>query len=375
MKVKDKPRAFSKNMNLFTKSLNHLPALYDSPRLNSTVTLPKIKALQMSPKVRSEGESIEIPEIENTAASKKHCGSVLRYAVNTHPGLKRVTNEDRVSIIINIPCPAGCNVDKWPRSSFYAIYDGHGGKMCANYLKESLHKFIFEHENFPSRPKDALLQGFLRAEQEFLILAEAKNDRSGSCALVVLIIGDKCYTANTGDSRAILSVNKGEKVVPLTVDHKPNDPNERDRIIQAGGQIVTHIYPVINSKGIRIGENVSRVEPGSLAISRSIGDIDIKVYKTVIPDPDVRSFRLKAEYDFIVMASDGIYDKLCDREVADSAWNAIKKYRNVHEKVVGTVEDIMKASFLKKTEDNVTVIFLALKGIKADLNEKSYGIV
>jgi protein phosphatase PTC2/3 len=27
----------------------------------------------------------------------------------------------------------------WPKCSFFAIYDGHGGSACADFLKDSLH--------------------------------------------------------------------------------------------------------------------------------------------------------------------------------------------------------------------------------------------
>lgn len=62
-------------------------------------------------------------------------------------------------------------------------------------------------------------------------------DKSGSCAVVVLIVDDMCYVSNLGDSRAIMSCKKGTSVQALTKDHKPYDEYEYNRIIEAGGKI------------------------------------------------------------------------------------------------------------------------------------------
>ena len=58
-----------------------------------------------------------------------------------------------------------------------------------------------------------------------------------SCAIIVLIVGDICYVANVGDSRAIMSVDGGEKILLLSKDHKPEDPGETKRVEENGGQI------------------------------------------------------------------------------------------------------------------------------------------
>ena len=71
-------------------------------------------------------------------------------------------NEDRVSIILNILRPKTRAADKeWPRSSFFGIYDGHGGAACADFLRDNLHQFVIKEANFPSNPKKALVNGFL----------------------------------------------------------------------------------------------------------------------------------------------------------------------------------------------------------------------
>ena len=66
-------------------------------------------------------------------------------------------------------------------------------------------------------------------EAKFIELAKRKFlksnqlDRSGSCAIIVMIIGKECYTVNIGDSRAFLSKNNGKIISHLSRDHKPSD--------------------------------------------------------------------------------------------------------------------------------------------------------
>ncbi len=114
-------------------------------------------------------------------------------------------NEDRVSIILNIIQPKFKKVDIWPRSSFFAIYDGHGGAQCADYLRDQLHQLIVKDPAFPHDPKTALFKSFMQAETDFLKQAHVESihgevQKSGSCALAVLIVGDIAYVVNTGDS-------------------------------------------------------------------------------------------------------------------------------------------------------------------------------
>lgn len=92
----------------------------------------------------------------------------------------------------------------------------------------------------------AIKRGLQLAEKTFIEQAQTKNslEKSGSCAILVLIVNDICYIANVGDSRALLCNEKGNKIVPLSLDHKPGSENERKRIVEAGGQI--YQYFILN---------------------------------------------------------------------------------------------------------------------------------
>lgn len=97
--------------------------------------------------------------------------------------------------------------ENWPECSFFGVYDGHGGAKCADFLRDNLHQFVIRENSFPSDPANALKKGFETAERTFLEISQKQNpvDKSGSCAVVTLIVGDICYVANVGDSRAVLS--------------------------------------------------------------------------------------------------------------------------------------------------------------------------
>lgn len=79
---------------------------------------------------------------------------------------------------------------------------------------------------------------------------------TGCTACVVLITNDRIICANAGDSRAIIA--SGNKAIPLSEDHKPNNLTEMQRIQAAGHSVM-----------------MDRVD-GELALSRAIGDHQFK---------------------------------------------------------------------------------------------------
>jgi len=57
--------------------------------------------------------------------------------------------------------------------------------ICSWYLK------IIKDEEFPRNPQMALHNGFVKAEDAFLKIADSKTplDKSGSCAIVIMLVG------------------------------------------------------------------------------------------------------------------------------------------------------------------------------------------
>ena len=210
--------------------------------------------------------------------SHKAYGIIQAYATITSSG-KRNYNEDRVSIIYNIPKPQGYIENKnnnipWPNCSFFGLYDGHGGSTACDFLRDNLHKYIINDKYFPSNPQKAIANGFIYAEKMFF-----KNytglDASGSCAIVVIIIENRVYIANVGDSRAILSAKNGTKFYPLSRDHRPGDEKEYKRILDAGGKIYKTEYEYGNNSNIdnnNINNRYSNIINNNINNNRNISN-------------------------------------------------------------------------------------------------------
>ena len=325
-------------------------------------------------------------DYEQSKTSKKKMGLIKSYAVNTYQGIIRNYNEDRVSIIVNMNKPRGYYKRIWPRVSFFGIFDGHGGETCSEYLRDNLHDLLcHNNEFFPENIPSAIKLAFQKAEKNFLekyAINEKKEmkDKSGSCAVILILVDNKIYIANVGDSRCLLSMNNGKKFIEVTKDHKPNSPEEKKRIESFGGKIYqTETLIKKSSKLEIIGKKLVgpyRVSPGGLSVSRTIGDIEAKLEKyggnpnVVISDPDIFEYNLdKDDIDFFILGCDGIFDQLTSDEAINCAWmvynnkdnTLITQCKDIH-KQSGIIADlIMKSALARKSFDNVTCLFISFK--------------
>jgi len=349
---------------------------------NSTSFEPMVSKTNVN-SVQVPAQKVIIPNHEPTKCSVKRNGIVKAYAANTNQGIVRNYNEDRVSIILNIMKPASRMNEEWPKCSFFGVYDGHGGVNCADFLRDNLHQYVIREPSFPWDPKEAIIKGFEAAEQAFLTAAENRPngelDKSGSCAIIALIVGDMCYAANVGDSRAVMSGEGGNKIYNLSRDHKPSEENEQRRIIEGGGKIYQTQAPIFRPTNEGIGSKGEtqfllgphRVFPGRLSVSRTFGDIEAKLVKyggnpnAVIATPEIKVFKISDNHDFIVLACDGIYDKLSSRDVVKCVWESTReKASDIHQQCGLGVEEIMRESLNRRTLDNITVLMICFKNFK-----------
>ena len=153
--------------------------------------------------------------------------------------------------------------------AFYGVFDGHGGRAAAEFLRENLMKNVIENENFMSDPERALKEAFLRTDEDFY--GAAPGETSGSTGLAACVIGGKLYIANAGDCRAVLS-RKG-KAIDLSQDQKPSSQGELERIKRRVVSSRTDTSTVCSASRERseIGTSrVSRDEEGRLVRSPSI---------------------------------------------------------------------------------------------------------
>jgi len=319
---------------------------------------------------------------------------IASYGVNTYRGIFRNYNEDRVSIIVNAKNPK-TNINnediKWPNISYFGIFDGHAGNKCSEYLKNNLHHFIFNCNNFPNFPLKAIEQGFKTCENNYIksIHNKTRNqyyDYSGSCAIITLIIDDMCYVANLGDSRALYSYDTGKKFWQLSRDHKPNDPKEKKRIYKAGGSIfkasLSQYGIPFSVKESDLGVKIPfRILPGRLAVARAFGDVEAKIPnlggnpKVLIAKPCITMFRIDEKSDFILIGCDGIFDRMENNEILKMIWGFKKKgnnINNIHTYSGNITDAVIKQSMKKMSADNVTAIFIAFKNFEETIKKKDF---
>ena len=340
----------------------------------------------------------EYENYPNGEYSKNKLNYIKSYSYNSYHGLVKKENEDRIFVSTLVKKPHNKKNQNWPKISFFAIFDGHGGETCSSYLKHNFLNFLIEDKNFPNDIKESILNTVEKIEKEFnkkyVDILNNNIDLSGSCACIILIIDNKIYAINIGDSRAIISYEIGSKIQPLTIDHKPNNPIEYNRIIKLGGKVYIDpdddIRDYDNLKFIDkendfddyIKENcIFRIYPCHLAVARTIGDLKAKnknyggLPGEIISIPDIYVYDISTNMDFIIIGCDGIYDNLTNEEIIDSAWFAIEnccKERKYDMNLISldACNMIIKNAMDKLSVDNLSVVFIGLDGLEKYINHQ-----
>lgn len=309
----------------------------------------------------------------------------LRFGLSSMQGW-RATMEDAHAALLDLDAS----------TSFFGVYDGHGGKVVAKFCAKYLHQQVLRHEAYTAGDiRTSVHKAFFRMDEmmrgqrgwrelavlgdkinkftgmiEGLIWSPRSNDgndqvddwafeegphsdfagpTSGCTACVAIVRNNQLIVANAGDSRCVIS-RKGQ-AYNLSRDHKPDLEFEKERILKAGGFI-----------------HAGRVN-GSLNLARAIGDMEFKQNKflpaekqIVTANPDVTTVDLSEDDDFLVLACDGIWDCMSSQQLVDF----IHEKLSSESKLSNVCEHVLDRCLAPSTAggegcDNMTMILVVFK--------------
>ncbi|XP_058189140.1 probable protein phosphatase 2C 72 [Rhododendron vialii] len=222
-----------------------------------------------------------------------------------------------------------------------------------------------EGENLPNKDfnrwEEACVNAFKVMDKEIKLIESLDCSCSGTTAVVVIRQGEDLSIANLGDSRAVMGTITQEdgvlRAVQLTTDLKPGLPMEADRIRKSNGRVVA----------LKEEPHIQRVwlphldSPG-LAMSRAFGDFLLKNHG-IIAIPDVSYRRLTSNDQFLVLATDGVWDVLSNNDVV-SIVSTEGSEEAAARAVVEAAVSVWKQKFPSSKRDDCTAVCLFLQKIK-----------
>ncbi|CAL9046437.1 probable protein phosphatase 2C 60 [Musa acuminata AAA Group] len=232
-------------------------------------------------------------------------------------------------------------LDTGPYGTFVGVYDGHGGPETSRYINDHL----FQHlKRFAAEQQamsaDVIRKAYQATEEGFFSLVNKQWPMTpqiaavGSCCLVGVICGSMLYTANLGDSRVVLGKlvkATGEVLaVQLSAEHNAGIESVRQEL---------HSMHPEDKQIVVLKHNVWRVK-GLIQVSRSIGDVYLKKaefnreplyakfrlrepFKKPIlsSEPSISVQLLQPQDQFLIFASDGLWEHLSNQEAVDIVHN------------------------------------------------------
>ena len=333
------------------------------------ITQPESERLTLfNDKIQPPSENIQKKkDINVTYSDFDGSGYVKNYGGVSRPGKnssgEQKTNQDALVCKTNINNIKDFNI--------FGVLDGHGpeGHYVSEFAAEFIPSQIINHPEIKAL-KDPqqiyfklkenncsiITQAFIAADLK-LKTVDFDSIESGSTCCLIIHVGTHIICANSGDSRALVvfdhpgNTNKSNfnlwNVTPLSVDFKPEMPEERERIIMSGG--------VVEQMKDELGEGcgpyrvwVKGKDYPGLAMSRSIGDLKGKEVG-VIPNPGILEYDLNNSTRFVIACSDGVFEFMNNQTVMELG----KKYFLKNDVSAYCHELVSQALIEWETNDNI----------------------
>ena len=281
------------------------------------------------------------------------------------------TDQDTPMLYLSVADIEGFNI--------FGVLDGHGNyghfvsQFCRDYfmnkMKEYAESIMYITQsisaedvylNLKQNNYSYIVELFMNIDDELSAQSDIFDcNMSGTTCNLIFQFNTHLVCFNVGDSRSILieesSDNTNQIIRALSIDHKPDLPEELMRIKENGGMVdqIQDLY------GNKLGPNrvfkEGCVYPG-LAMSRSLGDFQAKECG-VIPTPEIIEYEINPNTKYFVVCSDGVWEFLTNENVRDIG----NKYYYNNNDVVGFCNELVNIAVnvwgeREKARDDITAV-------------------
>ncbi|KAK3221822.1 hypothetical protein Dsin_008847 [Dipteronia sinensis] len=251
--------------------------------------------------------------------------------------------EDTYVCIGDMAKKFGYNLHEDEAVSFYGVFDGHGGKAAAHFVRDHLPRVIVDDADFPLELEKVVTRSYIETDAAFLKSCSLESAlSSGTTALTAVIFGRSLLVANAGDCRAVLS--RRGKAEELSKDHRPCCMKERMRIESLGGYIDDGYLN------------------GQLGVTRALGDWHLEGMKELggrvgplSAEPEHKLITLTKEDEFLIIGSDGIWDVFTSQNSVDFARRRLQEHNDLKLCCKQIVDEAIK----RGATDNLTVVMVS----------------
>ncbi|KAJ0984803.1 hypothetical protein J5N97_003159 [Dioscorea zingiberensis] len=223
--------------------------------------------------------------------------------------------------------------------SFYGVFDGHGGKGAAQFVRDNLPRIIVEDADFPLELEKVVTRSFMDTDTRTCSLQSTLS--SGTTALTAMIFGRSLLVANAGDCRAVLS--RLGMAIEMSKDHRPCCLKEKKRVESLGGYIDDGYLN------------------GQLGVTRALGDWHLEGMKTIgepggplSAEPELKLITLTKDDEFLIVGSDGIWDVFSNQNAVDFTRRKLQEHNDVKRCCKELVEEAIR----RGADDNLTAVMI-----------------